>query len=231
MLCGRACALALGYTLQTPLEDRYLHSEQDLLNRIVTLYGGRVAEELVFGKVNRTTGASDDIRKASDLARRMVGELGMSDAMGAIHYGGDQPNPFGIGGASRDVAISEDTARMLDVEVRTLLEDSKQTAHRILVENNDLLHRMAEHLLQHETLERQALYEFLAQTLVDGELVSLPRAPEPVLPESPGKDFEEVLADEQERSDEAPAEEAVPSEAEAPAVDGPEDTDDDETQS
>lgn len=222
---------ALGYTLQTPLEDRYLHSEQDLLNRIVTLYGGRVAEELVFGKVNRTTGASDDIRKASDLARRMVGELGMSDAMGAIHYGGDQPNPFGIGGASRDVAISEDTARMLDVEVRTLLEDSKQTAHRILVENNDLLHRMAEHLLQHETLERQALYEFLAQTLVDGELVSLPRAPDPVLPESPGKDFEEVLAEQQDRSDEAPAEEAVASAAETPAVDGPEDTDDDETQS
>jgi cell division protease FtsH len=105
---------ALGYTLQTPLEDRYLHSERDLLNRIITLYGGRVAEEVVFGKINRTTGASDDIRKASDLARRMVGELGMSDEMGAIHYGGDQPNPFGIGGASRDVAISDDTARLLD---------------------------------------------------------------------------------------------------------------------
>ena len=184
---------ALGYTLQTPLEDRYLHSEQDLLNRIVTLYGGRVAEELVFGREHRTTGASDDIRKASALARRMVAELGMSDAMGAIHYGGDQPNPFGIGGANRDVAVSEDTARMLDEEVRTLLETSKKTAHEILVENDDLLHRMAEHLLQHETLERSALHEFLAQTLVDGELVRLPIAPDPVLPESPGTDFAAAL--------------------------------------
>jgi cell division protease FtsH len=184
---------ALGYTLQTPLEDRYLHSEQDLLNRIVTLYGGRVAEEQVFGREHRTTGASDDIRKASALARRMIAELGMSDAMGAIHYGGDQPNPFGIGGANRDVAVSEDTARMLDEEVRALLETSKKTAQRILLENDDLLHRMADHLLQHETLERAALHKFLAQTLVDGELVSLPVAPEPILPESPGKDFAAAL--------------------------------------
>ena len=153
----------------------------------------------------------------------------MSDAMGAIHYGGDQPNPFGIGGASRDVAISEDTARMLDVEVRTLLEDSKQTAHRILVENNDLLHRMG--ICSNMKPSSQALYEFLAQTLVDGERVSLPRAPEPVLPESPGKDFEEVLADEQDRSEEAASDEmAVPADG-PPAVDESEDTDDDETQS
>jgi cell division protease FtsH len=185
---------ALGYTLQTPLEDRYLHSEQDLLNRIVTLYGGRVAEELVFGKAHRTTGASDDIRKASDLARRMVAELGMSDNMGAIHYGGDQPNPFGIGGASRDVAISEDTARMLDQEVRSLLENAKQHAQRVLEENRELLHHMAEHLLQHETLERSALYEFLVRTTVDGQAVSLPDSPAPVLPERTPEDFDAALA-------------------------------------
>ena len=184
---------ALGYTLQTPLEDRYLNSERDLLNRIITLYGGRVAEELVFGKVNRTTGASDDIRKASDLARRMVAELGMSDKMGAIHYGGDQPNPFGIGGASRDVAISEDTARMLDQEVRKLLEAAKATAHGILVENRDLLDEMAEHLLQHEVLERGFLHEFLARTMVDGEQVSLPKPPDPILPLEAGSAFEAAL--------------------------------------
>jgi cell division protease FtsH len=171
---------ALGYTLQTPLEDRYLHSERDLLNRIITLYGGRVAEEVVFGKINRTTGASDDIRKASDLARRMVGELGMSDEMGAIHYGGDQPNPFGIGGASRDVAISDDTARLLDQQVRKLLDDTKSQAHAILIENRELLDHMAEHLMQHEVLERASLFEYLSRTLVDGVPVTLPVPPPPV---------------------------------------------------
>jgi len=166
---------ALGYTLQTPQEDRYLHSQRDLCNRLITLYGGRVAEELVFGAQMRTTGASDDIRKASGLARRMVGELGMSDRMGAVHYGGDQPNPFGMGGASRDVAISEETARMLDQEARALLDSAKATAEKVLIENRALLDRMSEHLLEHEVLEREHLHAFLEQATVDGVLVELPR--------------------------------------------------------
>lgn len=168
---------ALGYTLQTPTEDRYLHTERDLRNRLITLYGGRVAEELVFGQKFRTTGASDDIRKASDLARRMVGEFGMSDNMGAVHYGGDQPNPFGFGGASRDVAISEDTARQLDQETRVLLDEAKQTAQKILEENRPLLDRMTEHLLEYEVLEREDLQAFLKTATVDGQIVELPPPP------------------------------------------------------
>ena len=236
---------ALGYTLQTPQEDRYLHSQRDLCNRLITLYGGRAAEELVFGAEMRTTGASDDIRKASGLARRMVGELGMSDRMGAVHYGGDQPNPFGVGGASRDVAISEETARMLDQEARALLDDAKATAERVLIENRDLLDRMSEHLLEHEVLERSDLNAFLEQTTVDGVLVDLPKpvplfsqatessksADEAATHEAEGEtaaDFDGALSDALEQSDSA-----IPSEpsgsADSPPVTPPESQEDDPT--
>jgi cell division protease FtsH len=221
---------ALGYTLQTPLEDRYLHSERDLLNRIITLYGGRVAEEIVFGRVNRTTGASDDIRKASDLARRMVAELGMSDEMGAIHYGGDQPNPFGIGGASRDVAISEDTARMLDQQVRKLLEAAKAQAQTILEENRALLDEMSEHLLQHEVLERDALHAFLARTLVNGEPVTLPEQPAPIHAEAPFADVLDAARDDATEEGGAPPA-ADPEDPITTAPGTPEDPADDDTHS
>ncbi|MEC8423359.1 MAG: ATP-dependent zinc metalloprotease FtsH, partial [Myxococcota bacterium] len=122
---------ALGYTLQTPLEDRYLMARRELLNRLIVLYGGRVAEELVFGDI--TTGASDDIRKASDLARRMIAQYGMSDRLGAIDYGGERQNPFGMGGGGmRDVAVSESTSQQIDAETRRLLEGAWQQAKTIL---------------------------------------------------------------------------------------------------
>lgn len=152
---------ALGYTLQTPLEDRYLMTRQELLNRLIVLYGGRSAEELVFGEV--TTGASDDIRKASDLARRMVSQFGMSEHLGPIDYGGERPNPFGVGGAGRDIAISERTAREIDEEVRHLLQDAWRRARRILAAHRPLMDRMAAHLLEREVLERDDLAAFLAE--------------------------------------------------------------------
>ncbi len=151
---------ALGYTLQTPTEDRYLLTHSELANRIVTLYGGRVAEEIVFGDV--TTGASDDIRKASDLARRMVGQFGMSEAMGPVDYGGERQNPFGIpGGGGRDVPVSDDTARRLDAEVRRVLDEARAKARSVLDQHQDLLHRMADILLEKEVLDRDELAQLL----------------------------------------------------------------------
>ena len=164
---------ALGYTLQTPLEDRYLMARRELLNRLIVLYGGRIAEELVFGDI--TTGASDDIRKASDLARRMIAQYGMSDRLGAIDYGGERQNPFGMGGAGmRDVPVSEETARQIDAETRRLLEGAWQQARTILAAHRTLLDRMAEHLLETEVLERETLQSFLSEVAEVGDFPGFP---------------------------------------------------------
>lgn len=153
---------ALGYTLQTPLEDRYLMTRDELFNRLVVLYGGRTAEEQVFGDI--TTGAGDDIRKASDLARRMVSQYGMTSAMGAVDYGGERQNPFGIGGgAMRDVAVSEETARALDAEVRRILDAAHRRAREVLASHRPLMDRMAEHLLDKEVLDRDDLQSYLSE--------------------------------------------------------------------
>ncbi len=152
---------ALGYTLHTPNEDRYLISRQELKDRMVVLYGGRVAEELIFSDF--TSGASDDISKASDIARRMVGQYGMSDVLGAINYGADRPNPFGIGEAGRDVAISPETARAIDGEVRRLVDEAYARARQIVTENRDLLVEMADKLLVQEVLDGEALKSYLVR--------------------------------------------------------------------
>jgi cell division protease FtsH len=136
---------ALGYTMTTPPEDRYLVSRQELLGRLTVLYGGRSAEEMIFDDF--TTGAADDISKASELARRMVAQFGMSDALGAVNYGGERPNPFGIGSAQRDVAISDDTARDIDAEVRRMLDTAHGRARTLVATNRALMDRIALRLL------------------------------------------------------------------------------------
>ena len=152
---------ALGYTLQMPLEDRYLMSRSELQNRLTVLYGGRAAEELAFGDF--TTGAGDDIRKASDLARRMVGQFGMSERMGAVDYGGELQNPFGIGGnGMRDVPVSEETSQQIDQEVRRILDAAHHRAQGILAAHKDILDQMAEQLLVREVLEKDALEAWFA---------------------------------------------------------------------
>src|SRR6185436_2702106 len=149
---------ALGFTLQTPAEDRNLSTRTDLEGRLVTLYGGRAAEELMLQ--NFTTGAADDIQKASDLARRMVTQFGMSDAMGAIDYGHVRKSPYGFV-QEGDVPISEGTAQQLDDEVRRMLDLAHDRALEILELNRDVLHRLAMALLEHEVLDQKGLVAFL----------------------------------------------------------------------
>ena len=152
---------ALGYTMTLPAEDRYLVSRTELRSRLAVLYGGRAAEELVFGDM--TTGAGDDIQKASDLARRMVTQFGMSDRLGAVNYGAERANPFGVGGASRDVAVSDSTADAIDIEVRQVLDAAQAEARASVTRYRDLLDRMAQHLLEHEVLDGRVLDGFLAE--------------------------------------------------------------------
>ena len=155
-----------GVTRFVPPEDRISISRSELLAQITTAYGGLAAEEELLGDI--TTGGANDIARASELARRMVTEFGMSDRLGAIHYGGDRPNPFGMGPALRDVSIADDTARDIDSEVRRILNESRDQAKAIVHEHRDLVERMAAVLLELEVLEGEPLKNFLAEVRVRG---------------------------------------------------------------
>ena len=153
---------ALGYTMQMPLEDRYLMSKAELLNRITVLYGGRAAEEIVFGDV--TTGAYDDIRKATDLARRMVTEYGMSRRIGAVDYAGERANPFGmVGYGDAGSPRSPETAEAIEQEVRGILERCHARAIDILHANRSMLEEMSTYLLAQEVLDGPRMVEFLGR--------------------------------------------------------------------
>ncbi|MBX2798621.1 MAG: ATP-dependent zinc metalloprotease FtsH [Myxococcales bacterium] len=166
---------ALGYTIQMPLEDRYLMSKAELLNRITILYGGRAAEELVFGDV--TTGAHDDIRKATDLARRMVTEYGMSEAIGAVDYSSEtRANPFGMSGPPTfAMEASPDTAEAIEREVHALLSLCHQRARDILEANGPILEEMSQALLEREVLDGEEMQSYLARVDQAEALAEPPR--------------------------------------------------------
>lgn len=141
---------ALGVTMQLPTEERYTHSKKFLEHSLCILFGGRVAEKLIFDEI--TTGAGNDIERASDMARKMVCEWGMSDALGPLTYGKKEEQIF-LGreiGQNRD--FSEDTARKIDAEVSLIIMAANEHVTKILTENMDVLKRMAEELLERETI-------------------------------------------------------------------------------
>ncbi|MGE0325217.1 MAG: ATP-dependent zinc metalloprotease FtsH [Polyangiaceae bacterium] len=142
---------ALGVTMFLPQEDRHLMTRKQTLARIAMALGGRVAEELVFTEI--TTGAQDDIKRATGMARAMVCEHGMTDALGPIAYGEQEESIFlGREMASRRDDYSDDTARQIDKELRKIIEEQYSLAKRTLEENRDALDRVAEALLERETL-------------------------------------------------------------------------------
>jgi cell division protease FtsH len=156
---------ALGYTLQLPTEDRFLRDEAELKGQIATLLGGRSAEELIFGRI--TTGASNDLQRATDLAEQMVTTYGMSKVLGPLAYDRGQRNAFldnGMPNARRPV--SDETARAIDAEVKELVEEGHQRALAILQENRPLLETLAQQLLQAEVMEGEALRAQLQQVRV-----------------------------------------------------------------
>ena len=156
---------ALGYTLQLPTEDRFLRDEAELKGQIATLLGGRSAEELIFGRI--TTGASNDLQRATDLAEQMVTTYGMSKVLGPLAYDRGQRNAFldsGMPNARRPV--SDDTARAIDAEVKELVEEGHQRALAILQENRSLLETLAQQLLQTEVMEGESLRAQLQQVQV-----------------------------------------------------------------
>ena len=151
---------ALGYTQQLPDEERYLMSEPELRDRVAVLLGGRAAEELVFGFA--TTGAQDDLKKATEIARRMVMEFGMSPKVGPINIAEQGPR-FLTPVFRQGEAISEETEVAIDREVKAILVEAREKAGRILTERRDDLDQLAGVLLEKETLERRDLDAYFAR--------------------------------------------------------------------
>ena len=153
---------ALGYTLQMPTEDRFLMSESELRDQIATLLGGRAAEEIVFGSV--TTGASNDLQRATDLAERMVTTYGMSKVLGPLAYEKGQQNNFlGNGAMNPRRMVSDETAQAIDEEVKDIVENAHKQALSILKNNRDLLEMIAQQILDVEVIEGDKLQDLLNQ--------------------------------------------------------------------
>jgi cell division protease FtsH len=154
---------ALGYTMVLPDEDRYSTTRNQLLDQLAYSLGGRAAEELIFH--DPSTGASNDIEKATALARAMVTQYGMTEAIGAIKLGADSSQPF-VGreyGHQRD--YSESVAATIDTEIRRLIENAHQEAFDILVANRETLDAMVVVLLEKETLNKEEIAEIFANVI------------------------------------------------------------------
>jgi cell division protease FtsH len=145
--------MALGMTLSLPSEDRYMASKSELTDQLAQILGGRSAEEVIFGEANITSGASDDIGKATKLARRMVTEWGMSDKLGPLAFGTKEELVF----LGRDLGeqrnYSEDVAKEIDEEIHHLVDNAWQLARRTLRENEEMLRILARRLIEVETMD------------------------------------------------------------------------------
>jgi len=154
---------ALGVTMFLPEEDKYSYSHQSLLDRICGLYGGRIAEELIYGKKGITTGASNDIERATEIANNMVTKWGLSSKLGPVKYGNETDEPFlGRSAGTSQQGISDSTAAIIDTEVKALLSDCYDTATDLLKENLKELHSMAKALVDYETLDHYQIDDIMA---------------------------------------------------------------------
>jgi cell division protease FtsH len=154
---------ALGYTMQLPFEDRYLMTRTDLLHQLSVLLGGRTAEEIALGEIS--TGAQNDLQRASDIARAMVTEFGMSDSVGAINYAPQKRSRFlDIGMPNDSGPYAEETAQTIDREVKRIVSESHAVARRVLNERRLTLEAVTRRLLEKEVMEGDELRRMMAET-------------------------------------------------------------------
>ncbi|MBT8040324.1 MAG: ATP-dependent zinc metalloprotease FtsH [Gammaproteobacteria bacterium] len=144
---------ALGVTMFLPEQDKYSISKQQLESQLASLFGGRVAEELIFGAENVTTGASNDIERATAIARNMVTKWGLTEKLGPLTYSEDEDEVFLGRSVTQHKHVSDDTARQIDLEVREIIESAHNNAKQLLEANNEKLHLMAEALMRYETID------------------------------------------------------------------------------
>ena len=153
---------ALGVTQFLPEEDKYSLSKLQLKSQLCSLFGGRIAEELIHGEEGVTTGASNDIERATQMARNMVSRWGLSDKMGPILYGEEEGQPSGVPGS----IYSADTAREVDIEVRKLLDDCYGRSVKILEDNKDILYSMKDALMDYETIDSEQVDDLMQRKKV-----------------------------------------------------------------
>ena len=170
---------ALGVTMWLPERDKYSMSKVELQAQIASLFGGRVAEELTFGADKVTTGASDDIRRATDIARRMVTEYGFSEKLGPLRYTDNQGEVFLGHSVTQQKNVSDATARVIDEEVRSFVEAGEATARKIIEDHVDQLETIAQGLLEHETLSRDEIEALLRGEKIDKSEKSPPKPRDP----------------------------------------------------
>jgi cell division protease FtsH len=200
---------ALGITHYLPIDDRHLHSKPYLLGKIKHLMAGRAAEQLIFGEV--TTGAGNDIKRASQLARKMVQEWGMSERVGPLHYGDEDEEIFLGRAMARHKERSEKMAELIDDEVKNIVESCQSDVDRLLGENVEQLKNLAETLLE---------YEILSGPEIDLAMDGHPLGRDPGEPEPPSHLTKDELTARNNESAEAPEDEA-----DSPAEDASEETD------
>lgn len=161
---------ALGITMFLPERDQYSASKQKLESQISSLFGGRIAEELIFGKERVTTGAQNDIERATNLARNMVTRWGLSERLGPLAYSEEEGEVFLGRSVTKHKMVSEETAHLIDEEIRSVIDRNYERSERLLRENMDKLHLMAEALIKYETIDR-----FQIDDIMEGKV---PRPPQ-----------------------------------------------------
>ncbi|HEY9199348.1 MAG TPA: AAA family ATPase, partial [Gammaproteobacteria bacterium] len=152
---------ALGVTMYLPEEDRYSLSKQGLESRISSLFGGRIAEELVFGPEKVTTGASNDIQRSTELARNMVTKWGLSERLGPLTYSEDEGEVFLGHSVTQHKSVSDGTAHTIDEEIRAIIDRNYKRATQILQDNFDKLHAMADALMKYETIDAHQIDDIM----------------------------------------------------------------------
>ena len=159
---------ALGVTMFLPEEDRYSNSKQRINSMIAALFGGRVAEELIFGDDAVTTGASNDIERATDLARNMVTKWGLSDKMGPLAYAEEQQEVFlGKSASQQNKNMSNETASSIDTEIRKIIDTQYTRATKLIKDNLDKMHLMADALMKYETIDTEQIDQIMEGKIPD----------------------------------------------------------------
>ena len=153
---------ALGVTMFLPEEDRYSYSKERLESSISSLFGGRIAEEIIFGAENVTTGASNDIQRTTELARNMVTKWGLSERLGPLTFGEDEGEVFLGHSVTQHKNLSDETANVIDEEVRAIVDRNYKRAEQILKDNMDKLHSMADALMKYETIDTEQIADIMA---------------------------------------------------------------------
>ena len=153
---------ALGVTLFLPEEDRYSYTKQRLESQISSLFGGRIAEEIIFGADSVTTGAQNDIHRATDIARNMVTKWGLSERLGPLTYGEDEQEIFLGHSVTQHKNVSDETTHVIDEEVRNFIDRNYERSRRLITDNLDKLHAMAAALMKYETIDHEQIDDIMS---------------------------------------------------------------------